>query len=584
MSSLTSALSVAQNGLGVIEQQISITSDNITNANKPGYTRETFTPDFITSGTVTQAVGGQINSAIDANLDSLIINQNSDTQQLGVINTYLQAYDNNLGSTDSTSSTTLSAGLSSLNSAISSLASNPSLSSAKSTVVVNAQNIASQLNGLSADVQNARLAVNQQIGTSVTTVNTTLDDLASLNAQFGNATANTNLPALENQQNQDLQTLSGLMGIQYNYGGNNQLQIYTTSGELLVAGSTANHLSYTPSPTMSSQTTYPAEISGITVQGRDITDNITTGALGGLVQLRDTIFPNEQDKLDTFATTLQNTVNAAVNAGASIPSRTTVTGSATVSLGDAFSSNVPSPSDITVALTDSKGTVQGTSGPIDISAFGSVNDVVTALNGIPGITATINNNGNLSITSTNPSYGISINDAGTSVGSNSQGFSDYFGLNNLFDSTRGASDIHVSSYLQSNPAYLAVGTLNTTATVGTAGITAGDNSAMNAAYTALTNPVSIGAAGDFPAQTATLSNYVSAIIAGVATSASNALTQSTNSQSILAGLQSTSSNENGVNIDQETADSVALENSYNATAKIISTVAAMFQSLLQAIT
>jgi len=576
--SLMSAANIAQNGLGVVEQQIAVASNNITNANNPGYTRETYTTDTFTLGNAVIALGGSVRTSVDANLNKEITNQNSSTQMQSVLNTYLQSYDNSLGSIDSTSGSTLSSGLSTLTSALTSLSGNPSLSSSKSAVISAAQNLTSQLNNLSSTLQNARLQANQQMGASVTTINSTLADLASINKEITQATVNTNTADMQDQRDTDLQTLSGLMGIQYNMNSDGQVQVYTTSGQLLLSGSNAASLNYTPSQDVSNATTYPGGFPGVTLQGVDITTGITTGALGALIQLRDTTLPNEQSKLDALANSMQTTVNAALNQGASVPPRTTLTGSAVVNGTDAFVGT----GTVRIAVTDNTGTVQNYA-DIDLSSYNTVNKVINAINGMGGVIASVNSSGNLVITSANPSDGISINQGSSTIDGTSQGFSSYFGLNNMFDGTNGASDIHVSNYLQANPGYLASGTLSASGTLtgGEIGITAGDNSTANNMLSALTTPATLPAAGDFAAQTTTFSGYIAAIIGGVATSASSAQTASTNSQSVLTALQNTASNEDGVNIDQETANAATLENAYSATAKILSTIDSMFTTLLQ---
>lgn len=578
--SISSALAIAQNGLGVVEKKITVTSNNITNADKPGYSRETYTANYLFDGINILASGGSVQSSVDENVNREIFSQNSDHEEKNVLSDYWASYDARIGSTDSSTSNTISSSLNNLVTAISTLTNSPSDASAKSSVVSAADSLTTQLNTLSQTVQSYRLQANQQISDTIKSINDTLDDLLTINKQIAASGQDSNLSALQDQRNVDLKNLSGQIGIQYTYDGNNLLQVYTTSGESLLSVTYANHLSYTPATSVGSTTAYPVGFTGITVQGKDLTTNITTGKLAGLIQLRDTTFPNEQAKLDAFADTLKTTVNNALNTGASVPPRNTMIGDTTVSGSDAFSGT----GTLRVAVTDKNGIVKGYS-DIDLSGFSTVDDVVGALNGVGGISASVTSDGKLSITSTDPNYGVSLNSTGTSAGGDSLGFSAYFGLNNMFDSTRGASDIHVSNYLKSNSAYLSSGELSNSATLqtDTKGITHGDNTAIQGVYTALTGTASFDAAGDFAAQNTSLSSYANAIIAAVASASSNAKKVTDNSNSVLSTLETTQSEISGVNIDEETANSVTLQNAYNATAKILSTLSEMFNSLLQAI-
>ncbi len=81
----------------------------------------------------------------------------------------------------------------------------------------------------------------------------------------------------------------------------------------------------------------------------------------------------------------------------------------------------------------------------------------------------------------------------------------------------------------------------------------------------------------------TFSGYATDVTAEVATRATNANNEQTSKQTTLTALQQSLSSQSGVNVDAESAQLVTLQNAYAASAKIVSTVNAMFQSLLQAV-
>lgn len=66
---------------------------------------------------------------------------------------------------------------------------------------------------------------------------------------------------------------------------------------------------------------YPADFSSIDLDGVDLTTSLRGGKLAAYVELRDTIYAGEQEKLNQFATVLQNEVNGVLNFGASVPPR-----------------------------------------------------------------------------------------------------------------------------------------------------------------------------------------------------------------------------------------------------------------------
>ncbi len=114
---------------------------------------------------------------------------------------------------------------------------------------------------------------------------------------------------------------------------NGDLQVYTTTGQALV-DSPAHTLSYTPAGNVTAATTYsatpPSGFSGITVNGVDITSQITSGNIGALINLRDNILPASQSQLDQLANQLSASLNAVHNQGTAVPPPSSLTGTATL--------------------------------------------------------------------------------------------------------------------------------------------------------------------------------------------------------------------------------------------------------------
>ena len=130
------------------------------------------------------------------------------------------------------------------------------------------------------------------------------------------------------------------------------LTILTNTGRNLLSTpvvETASHISAVQmSATLSylepTDSGYPGGIGGIflgtpdTTNGtNDITTEITTGKLKGLVDLRDTVLPNIQAELDTLVQKLSVQLNAQHNSGSASPPPNTLTGSQTFASGDLLS-------------------------------------------------------------------------------------------------------------------------------------------------------------------------------------------------------------------------------------------------------
>ena len=98
----------------------------------------------------------------------------------------------------------------------------------------------------------------------------------------------------------------------------------------------------------------------------------------------------------------------------------------------------------------------------------------------------------------------------------------------------------------------------------------------------------LGAARTFDAAaqvggTATLESFAASSIGWIEAGRKSADQAASYRDAVLTNISSSLSNATGVNLDDEMSKMMAIENSYNATAKLISTVDSMFQSLLQAV-
>jgi flagellar hook-associated protein 1 len=582
--SLSIASSIAYSSLMTIETQMTVTSSNISNASTTGYTNKTANQ----VATVTEGVGtGTSISSITSNVDQLLLKSLVEaTSALGAANTtnsYATQLEELYGTTSSSSSsstgTSLANTLASLESAVSSLESADDSSTEQSSVVDALDEVASQLRETSEGIQNLRSDADQGIASAVSTVNSTLDDINSLNQQIVAAKAEGQSTAdLEDQRNTDLQTIAGEMNVSYFVNSSGAMQIYTASGQALLDGQ-VHALSYQSLGTVTSSTTYTAGsssgFSAISVDGQDITSQITSGTIGSLITQRDDTLPAAQSELDELASSLASAVNAVSNEATTSPPPSSLTGTASVSSSDAFSGT----GTVRIAVTDSSGDLVSYD-DLDLSSYSTVGAVVSAINSISGVSASINSSGNLVISATNSSDGVAINEMTSSVGSSDEGFSDYFGLNDVLTGTD-ASDIAVSSDILSDPSLFPTSQLSSSSS-----LTAGDNvitsdtTIADDLYSALTGSTSFAAAGGLGATSTSFTSYAADIVSNIATAASDASSSYSSEETTQSTLSSTMSSESGVNVDQETALLSTLENQYNAASEVLSVVSKMFDDLV----
>jgi len=212
---------------------------------------------------------------------------------------------------------------------------------------------------------------------------------------------------------------------------------------------------------------YPGGIGGIflgtpdTTNGtNDITTEITTGKLKGLVDLRDTVLPNIQAELDTLVQKLSVQLNAQHNSGSASPPPNTLTGSQTFASGDLLSGT--GAVDI-VVINRTTGAVVETLNIADLSAASvdTAGEVATTINGMTNASASIDSDGKLVISADNAAHGIAVansTSAYTVIQGETRNFSHFFGLNDLIVQESSSSDYNsfLSSQVSSSTTALGI--------------------------------------------------------------------------------------------------------------------------------
>jgi flagellar hook-associated protein 1 FlgK len=562
--SLSSIISAAGSALTASQTRIAVANLNVANADDLTYARKSVTSAV---STTTQTLSdATILRVADSYLSKTVLKTTAAAGGDAVTDSYMQSYDAALGST--ANGDDVSSLLSAFATSLSALSSS-SDSTTKAQLVADAAALAQGIKSLSAEVQTLRTQANTQIETTVGEVNQSLKSLASLNDQIATVTAQGgDTTSLEDQRDAALTTLSGLMGVSSYVTADNQLRVYATGGDALL-GTTAATLSYAASSTLGAGATYPGAISGILLNGKDITASQTTGELGALVTLRDATLPAEQDALDALASTLISQVNAVTNAGSSVPAPGSLTSAGTVSATDALSAT----GTLRVAVTDSSNKVVGVQ-DLDLSSYATVGDLVTALNGVSGLSASIGSDGKLTIAATSSANGVALADDGA-------GISARFWLNTLFTGSS-ASDIGVSSKLTGDAGGLPTAALSTTSTLaaGDLALASGDSTIADKLSTVLTSSVSFAATGSQGARTVSLASYAAGFVSGAATMIAAAATQSANSTAASDAATSRLQNLTAVNIDEELANLTQYQSQYEANAQLISMAKDLFDALV----
>ncbi len=228
--SLNSALSIATGGLANINAQFALISQNVANAATPSYAVEVGTQTALTADGVGLGVQtGPATLQINQTLQSASLQQNATVTGLTTTQTALQAIDTVLGTPGS--GTDIGSLLGNLKNSFSTLLNDPSSQTQQSAVVSSAATLAQGINSLSAAYTAQRQAAQTDLGSAVTTLNSTLATIGQLNSQIvtmqqaGQSTAD-----LENQRNASVATLSQLINVQTVQQPDGSIDLYTASG------------------------------------------------------------------------------------------------------------------------------------------------------------------------------------------------------------------------------------------------------------------------------------------------------------------------------------------------------------------
>jgi flagellar hook-associated protein 1 FlgK len=309
MGGLNTALYIGAQALEVAQGALGATSNNIANANTPGYTREvpqlsenaeTLNGGQVSGGGVTldglQSVRDELlNLQIQqqTSAQSSVDAQSSSLQQ---IQTYFASTGNDIASAFSSFSTSLAQ-----------LSANPSDASVQQEVISSGRNLAQAFNTTANGLTSTQSAADTEVSQSVAQINTLTQQIAQLNGEVQQLTAaGQDGGTVEDQRDQLVQQLSQLTGISVSQSSSGEV-ITTGNGSPLVVGTQSFALQSTTGPNGLQQV--------LDSQGNNITASIQGGQLGGAIQIRDQVIPGYLTQLNTLATQFATAFNTAQTQG-----------------------------------------------------------------------------------------------------------------------------------------------------------------------------------------------------------------------------------------------------------------------------
>lgn len=310
---LNGVLSIASSGLAAVEAQIAVASQNVSNASTSGYVAEQSNLSSRTAGGSGDGViVGLTTRIVNESLENELYTQNATVSALQTTSNALSTISSLQGSTssDSGSTGTLSDDVGNLQSSLITLEADPSSSASQEGVVTAATALTSTVQQTATAYQTQRQDAQDAIVSDVGQANSDLQLIGTLSTQIvteqsqGISTAD-----LENQRAAAMSDLSNLVSVKFTTTSDGDMTVTTASGQSLPTHVTTGPLS-TADATVGVSDTYPGTIPAITIDGQDVTAQLTGGSIGANITLRDRTLPTMQAELDSFSQGLASRFDA----------------------------------------------------------------------------------------------------------------------------------------------------------------------------------------------------------------------------------------------------------------------------------
>jgi flagellar hook-associated protein 1 len=300
MSGLFDSLSSASNALNAQRTGLDVVGQNLANVNTVGYTRrvvdfgELPPSDPFSAGRGVEVV--QIRALRDSYMEARIRREQQGVAADGAVIDALSEVEGAIGVAGSS----LDANINAFFTSFATLANDVTSTPARDGVVAQARALAQAFNDLAARLAESQRNADTAIGAGVDEINQLAAQVAKLNDQI--AAGGPNVDALRDERGVALARLTELAGADVLERPDGLVNVTIGQGHALVIGTNAYTLDATAGP--------PSGFLRLSSAGVDITAEITSGRVGGLLSVRDTIIPGYQNNLDQLAFDFAAQVNA----------------------------------------------------------------------------------------------------------------------------------------------------------------------------------------------------------------------------------------------------------------------------------
>ena len=467
--SLSDILGTAASGLSASQAGLGSVSNNVANADTPGYARQRVTLSTNANmGRLNGVKASEPDRIADRYLESAVYRRGGDAGRADTLFRFLDRVQSYLGAPAGSNTDSLGYGLPTQLNALIGKATRMSGSQDprqhSNAFLLSTGEFLSGVSRLSDDIRATRSDAASEVGDTVARANTLLKQVYAYNDAISRQTAaGRSVSGIADQRMTALQELSSLMDLHTINQPDGKVMIETASGQVLLDGR-LRQLDY-PAGSDTAETRYapigiryadaagtPGASTGQSVEGAAV-----GGKLGGLLQLRDAVLPAYAEQINGLMSQTARTLNAASNAGTSAPAPQSLVGRPSGLVGG---DRLGFTGAAVFAVTARDGTIVAKS-RVDFDTLGAnatVKDAVAAINaGLGGTaTATLAADGTLTLQASGSGNGIVVaQDPQAPSGRAGVGFSQYFGLNDVVRADR--NPLVPSGFTANDPTGFAVG-------------------------------------------------------------------------------------------------------------------------------
>lgn len=571
--SLFSSLQMAGNTLHAMQIGLHVVGNNIANANTPGYIREkaVYVPAPVQKiGNLALGLGVEVDGIVQV-IDKFVENRLRDAgSELASAEAIEDAYTKLEAAINALGSANIGSFLTTFFNSVNELAGQPQNTGLRDLAIKSGVNLAQAINSLDRNVERLHSELSFRVQGIAPEINTLTNQIAKYNLQIvaieAGGTSGSDAGGLRTQRAEALKQLAGLVDLSATETITGSINV-SVGGEILVFEGTRRTVEAAL-----------VEVEGVNATKIQFVDNkslldVNGGELHGLYEARDTVYAGFLESFDNLAANLAFEFNKIYSQGQGIKGFTQVTSasrvnSPTAALNAAGLDFTPTSGKFNVIVRNTEdGVSERHEITIDLDGLDgndtTLNSLAAQLNAIDGISATVNIDNRLVLQSETAAIDFSFEVASVN---DESGVLAALGINTFFTGSD-AGSLNINSQLLAGggegAAKFAASLKGISANTENAlrlvalydqALTTLDGSSIRGLYDSIINSTTQGA------------SIAEAVAEG---------------QRVFTGtLQGQSQSVSGVNLDEEALDMIALQRTYQASARFISTISQLLDILV----